>query len=119
MDKYTLDQESDVKKPAGFLKGLFLGSLAGAATMLLFAPQSGQETRQKLQEKALKLSDQTTATVGDVMNQVRTKAGEIKVNVSDKANELKKQGQDVLAEQLDRVSVAAETGKKAIQGKGS
>jgi gas vesicle protein len=116
MDKYTYEQEENKKSPAGFLTGLFLGGVAGAVTALLFAPQSGEETRQQLQQKAIKLSDQTTATVGDVVSQVRTKSDEVKANVSEKARELKKQGQEVLVEQLDRVSAAAETGKKAIQG---
>lgn len=118
MDKYTSEQEIDTKRPAGFLTGLFLGSLAGAATMLLLAPQSGQQTRQQLQEKAMKLGDQTNDTVENIVSQVRTKADEVKANVTDRAKELKKQGQEVLTEQLDRVASAAESGKKVIQGRG-
>ena len=119
MDKYTLEQGSDTKNPVNFFTGLFLGSLAGAATVLLFAPQSGQESRQQLQQKALELSNKTTTTVESVITQARAKAGQIKMNVSEKASGLKKQGQDVLVEQLDYVSTAAENGKKMIQGKGS
>jgi soluble cytochrome b562 len=55
--------------------------------------------------------------VEDVVSQVRAKTGEVKSTVSDKARELKKQGQEVLVDQLDRVSAAAESGKKAIQGR--
>jgi gas vesicle protein len=119
MNKYANEQESDTKSSGGFLTGLFLGGLAGAVTALLLAPQSGEETRQQIQQKAHKLSDQTTATMGDVASQVRTKADEVRANVTDKAKELKKQGQEVLVEQLDRVSAAAETGKKVIQGRDS
>jgi gas vesicle protein len=119
MDKHTFEQETNVKNPGGFFAGLFLGGLAGAVTALLFAPQSGEETRQQIQQKAAQLSDQTTAKVEDVVSQVRTKTGEVKATVSDKAKELKKQGQEVLVDQLDRVSAAAESGKKAIQGKDS
>jgi len=116
MDKYTYEQETNKKNPAGFLTGLVLGGVAGAVTALLFAPQSGEETRQQLQQRARDLSDQATATVDDVVAQARTKTDEVKANVSDKARELKKQGQEALVEQLDRVSSAAESGKKAIQG---
>jgi hypothetical protein len=43
----------------------------------------------------------------------------VKATLTEKARELKKQGQEVLVDQLDRVSNAAESGKKAIQGKES
>jgi gas vesicle protein len=119
MDKHTFEQGTNTKNPGGFFAGLFLGGVAGAVTALLLAPKSGEETRQQLQEQARKLSDQTTATVEDVFSQVRTKTGEVKATVGDKARELKKQGQEVLVDQLDRVSAAAESGKKAIQGKDS
>ncbi|MBU1877645.1 MAG: YtxH domain-containing protein, partial [Chloroflexi bacterium] len=33
-----------------FLAGLILGGLIGAVAALLFAPQSGEETRRQLQE---------------------------------------------------------------------
>jgi gas vesicle protein len=118
MDK-TFEHETNAKRPAGFLTGLFLGGVAGAVTALLLAPQSGQETRQQLQDKAMKLSEQTSATVEDVFSQARTKKDEVKATLTEKARELKKQGQEVLVDQLDRVSNAAESGKKAIQGKES
>jgi soluble cytochrome b562 len=63
------------------------------------------------------LRDQTTTTVEGAVAQVRTRASQIKADVRDKAEELQQQGQDMLVEQLDRVSAAAETGKKVIQGK--
>jgi gas vesicle protein len=111
--------ESKVKHPANFLTGLLLGGLASAVAMFLFAPQSGKETRQKIQQKTIELYDQTTATVQGALGQVRTRAGQFKSEVSGQARKLQHQGQDVLVEQLDRVSAAAKTGKKAIQGKAS
>lgn len=120
MDKQrTFEQEANTKNPGGFLAGLFLGGLAGAVTALLLAPQSGEETRQQIQQRAAELSDQTAAKVENVVSQVRSKTDEVKATVNDKAKELKKQGQEVLVDQLDRVSTAAESGKKAIQGKES
>jgi gas vesicle protein len=119
MDESTYEQVSEGNRPAPFLAGLLLGSLTGAVAMLFFAPESGKVTRQKIQQKVIELRDQTAATVEGAVAQVRTKAGQIKADVSDKANELKQQGQDVLVEQLDRVSAAAKTGKKAIKGKAS
>jgi gas vesicle protein len=117
MDKYNNEHEREERRPGNFLAGLLVGSLAGAATMLLFAPQSGKDTRQQISQRATQLRDQTTSVLEDKVAQVRTKADELKTNVSDKAKELKHQGQDILVDQLDRVSAAAKNGKKAIQGK--
>lgn len=116
MNTYTHEQARTEKKPGNFLAGLLLGGLAGAATMLLYAPKSGEETRQQIHQKVWELRDHTTASVEDGVEQVRAKADHLKAKVNDKAKELKQQGQEVLVEQLDRVSTAAENGKKAIQG---
>jgi gas vesicle protein len=117
MDKYNNEHEYEGKRPGNFFAGLLVGSLAGAATMLLFAPQAGETTRKLIGKRAMQLRDQTTATVEGTVAQVRTKADELKSSVNDKAQELKHQGQDILVDQLDRVSAAAKNGKKAIQGK--
>jgi gas vesicle protein len=70
----------------GVLAGLVIGGLAGAATMLLLAPQSGRDTRMQISEGGRK-----------------------------KFTELKQQGQDLVVDQLDHVSEAALAGKKAVQ----
>ena len=36
----------------GFVAGLIIGAIAGAVTSLLYAPQSGEETRKILKRKA-------------------------------------------------------------------
>ncbi len=97
------------------LAGLLVGGLVGAGTMLLFAPQAGQTTRAELQEGVSHLRDRTTVTVKDKVTQVKSRANQIKSDVQLKAGELQHQGKDLLAKQLDRVSHAAEAGKKAIQ----
>ena len=96
-------------------KGLLIGSLVGAATMLLFAPRSGEETRAEIRGKALELRDRTTETVRDTVSQAKSKANELKENVKDKASELKQRGKQTAHEQLERVSQATETGKQRVQ----
>lgn len=106
--------------------GLLVGSVAGAVTMLLLAPQSGEETRKKIQEKGMELRDRTFEAVEGTMSQVRAKTNELtssgrekfdelKASGREKLNDLKQQGQELVVEKLDRVSEAAEAGKKAIQ----
>jgi gas vesicle protein len=84
----------------GVLVGMLIGGLAGAATMLLLAPQSGKDTRTQIQNKAIELRERTTEIVTDTIAQVRTNAN--KITMGDKNYE-----------QLEHISEAAQV---AIQG---
>lgn len=97
------------------LVSLVIGGLAGAVTMLLLAPQSGEETRIQLQKKGIELRDLTTGLVGDTMAQVRLNTNRITMSGREKIRELKHQGQELAVEQLDHIVVAAEAGKAAIK----
>jgi gas vesicle protein len=92
----------------GVLVGMLIGGLAGAATVLLLAPQSGKDTRTQIQNKATELRDRTTQMVEDTIAQVRTSASKLTADLKDR-------GQELAVEQLDNVSTAAQAGKKAIQ----
>lgn len=108
-------QESNGHGKAVFA-GVLLGGLTGALTALLFAPQSGKETRDQIQNKVSTVRDGARDKVDQGVEQLRLKAGNIKAEVGTKAREVRQRGADVLVEQLDRVSAAAEAGKKSIQG---
>ena len=99
----------------GVLLGVLIGGLAGALTMLLLAPQSGKDTRTQIQKKSIELRDRTTGMMQDAMGQMRSDGNKIVVGGRQKAEELLQQGQVVVAQQLDRVSKAAQAGRKAIQ----
>jgi len=101
--------------PIRILLGLLIGGLVGVVTMLLFAPQSGKQTRDQIEEKAIELRDQTTKNVKKAVAQVRSGTDKLTAEVQDKAVELKQLGQDKLVEQLDRVSAALDTGKTAVE----
>jgi gas vesicle protein len=98
------------------LAGLIIGGLVGAGTILLFAPQPGAKTRAELKEGVFELRNRTAETVNDKITLARAKANQLKSDVQIKAQDLQHQGQDLLVKQLDRVSHAAEVGKKALQG---
>jgi gas vesicle protein len=95
--------------------GVLVGGLTGAITALLLAPQSGKETRSQIQGKVNDARDRAGQKVENTLEQIRTRAEQVKLEVGGKASELKAKGQDVLVEQLDRVSAAADAGKKSIQ----
>ena len=117
----TKDQEPEYpnNNVLSVLVGLLVGGLAGAVTMLLMAPQSGQATRMQIQEKGIELRDHTTEMVGDMVDdivaEVRSDRKKITMGGRQKAQDLFEQGQALVIEQLDHVSDAAKAGKKAIQ----
>ena len=90
------------------LVGMLIGGLAGAATMLLLAPQSGKDTRTQIQNKAIELRDRTTEMVTETIAQVRTNANKLTMDLKDRS-------QALAVEQLDNVSAAAQAGKKTIE----
>lgn len=92
----------------GVMAGMLIGGLAGAATMLLLAPRSGKDTREKIQEKGIELRDRTTELVENTVAQARTKVNKLSVGLKDRSNE-------IAIKQLDHVADAAQAGKEAIQ----
>lgn len=109
------NMEHTTRGTKSMLTGFLVGGLVGAATALLFAPRSGEETRAEIRDKSIELRDRTTETVKDTVSQAKSKANELKENVWEKADELKQRGKEVVSQQLDRVSQTAETGKKKVQ----
>ena len=108
-----MERTTGAAKPV--LTVLLVGGVVGAATALLFAPRSGEETRAEIRDKAVELRDRTTETVKDTVSQAKSKAYELKDNVLEKADELKQRGKQTATEKLDQVSQTAEAGKKKVQ----
>jgi len=97
------------------LTGMVIGGLVGAGAMLLLAPQPGEKTRAELKEGVSDLRHRTTETVNEKLTQVKTKANQVTADVKIKVHDLQQQGQELLTKQLDRVSHAAQEGKKVLQ----
>jgi len=63
-----------MKPSSSFITGLLAGAAVGAAIALLYAPQSGKETREKLKFKLKELEGQFEALkgkAGDKTNQIK------------------------------------------------
>jgi gas vesicle protein len=105
----------DMNSTKNVLIGLLIGGLAGAATMLLFAPQSGKRTRAQIQLKSTQLRDRTAGIVKNALAQVRSDTHEITSGVRGKAGQLEQLGKDKLVEQLERVPIALDAGKVAVK----
>ncbi len=86
-----------------FLVGFIVGGLTGAAVALLMAPQTGEETRTIIKERAIELKDKAADTYGDVsekagvvVSDAKVKAEELKKEAAKTVDELKVKGQTVL-----------------------
>ena len=76
---------SDNNGFGAFAIGLVIGGLAGAVAALLFAPQSGEETRAQIKEKSIELRDKAQQSSQEVM----ARADEL-------GRQLKEQGQSAM-----------------------
>ncbi len=105
-----------------FLIGFAVGALTGAAVSLLMAPQSGEETRKVLKEKAIELKDKAGETyvttkektahiyeegihkATEIIDEGKQKASEIIDKGKSKAADVKQKGQVVLEEQREKLA---------------
>ncbi|WP_309720225.1 YtxH domain-containing protein [Armatimonas sp.] len=85
-----------------FLVGLLIGGALGAALALLYAPQSGEETRGKLKEKGGEFKEKTTETY----DKARTKATEVGGTLKEKTTTIASSVKESAS------SVAARIGKR-------
>lgn len=109
-------EEYDTSNGPGFLGGLLLGALAGAATMLLLAPQSGKKTRRQIRRKGRDLREQTTDTIEDGVSQARARAQDVKTNFHGRSEALQQRGQDALDDGKQRFATAVDAGKSVVKG---
>lgn len=86
-----------------FVVGFFVGGLVGAVFALLYAPQSGEDTRGVIKDKAIELKDKTVVTFDETYHKAEevgkeavTKAQDLIKTVQTKASETLKKGQVLL-----------------------
>ncbi len=85
---------------AGVALGFILGGALGACLALLFAPESGRRTRERLRDLAADMRDKTI----DVSEELR-----------DKAEDAIERGREVFEEKKTILSAAVQAGKEAMQ----
>jgi gas vesicle protein len=87
---------SDNNEFGAFLIGFIVGGLTGAAVSLLFAPQSGEKTRELIQTKAIELRDRAAETVEEARLHAEEALEDAKQKTEEWAKLAKQQADDVL-----------------------
>lgn len=86
------------KETGGGAGSFLLGALVGAGLALLFAPRSGEETRQELEEKARKLKMSAEERVREAQQQLEERLDDARAGVQTR---------------VDNVREAVESGRRA------
>ena len=78
-----MTHESEYGGARTFAAGLMIGSLIGAGVALLFAPQSGEDTRRLIRRKAKRLATDVRVRYDDVKDRVRAARRRAEESLSD------------------------------------
>ena len=109
---------SDRDEFGAFLVGFIVGGLTGAVVSLLFAPQSGEETRALIKDKSIELRDKASVTAEQALAKAEATAAEARARADELARELKARGETVVSEVKTRGGAIVEDvktrGKTAV-----
>jgi gas vesicle protein len=89
---------SDRDEFGAFLVGFIVGGLTGAVVSLLFAPQSGEETRALIKDKGIELRDKASVTAEQALAKAEAAAAEARARADELAKELKSRGETAYAD---------------------
>ncbi len=87
---------SDRDEFGAFLVGFIVGGLTGAVVALLFAPQSGEETRALIKDKSIELRDKATQTAEEAIARAEKAAAEARTRAEELARDLRERGKGVV-----------------------
>ncbi len=79
-----------------FLVGFVVGGLTGAVVALLFAPQTGEETRALIKDKSIELRDMASTSAEEAIARAEAAAAEARARAEELAKQLGDRGKDAL-----------------------
>jgi gas vesicle protein len=103
---------SDRNDFGSFLAGFIVGGLTGAVVALVLAPQSGEETRTIIKEKAIELKDKAADTYDEVYTDAKSKADELTSIAKKRAAELQVKGKAFVDGQKSKLAATLEPAPK-------
>ena len=117
------------EKGGDFLKGLLIGGIAGAILGILYAPKSGEETREEIArkaeellakakvdyEKVLERSKKTYESAVKRLRELEAAAKEQVGHIEDEVSEIASRGTEVLHDGKTRLKRALDAGVEAFK----
>ena len=101
-----------------FLVGFIVGGLTGSVVALLFAPQSGEETRAVIRDKSIELRDRAQVSAEEAIARAEAAAAEARARADELAKQLRDRGTEVYGNVRDRSQAVyedvRERGKSAV-----
>ncbi|MBN8656252.1 MAG: YtxH domain-containing protein [Anaerolineae bacterium] len=107
---------SDRDEFGAFLVGFVVGGLTGAVVALLFAPQSGEETRALIKDKSIELRDKAQLTAEEAYARAEAAAKEARARAEELAHEARARAEQLAAEVKERGKGALEAVRKPKKG---
>ena len=98
-----------------FLVGFIVGGLSGAVVALLFAPQSGEETRALIKDKSIELRDKAQISAEEAIARAEAAAAEARARADDLARQLRERGQGVVEDVRERGKSAVEAVRNKVK----
>ena len=102
---------SDRDEFGAFLVGFIVGGLSGAVVALLFAPQTGEETRTLIKDKSIELRDRAQMTAEEAIARAEAVAADARARADDLARQLRERGHEV----ADTVRERGQTAMDAVR----
>ncbi len=93
---------SDRDEFGAFLVGFIVGGLSGAVVALLFAPQTGEETRALIKDKSIELRDKAQISAEEAVARAEAAAADARARADDLARQLRERGQVVVDDVRER-----------------
>ena len=93
---------SDRDEFGAFLVGFIVGGLSGAVVALLFAPQSGDETRALIRDKSIELRDKAQISAEEAIARAEAAAADARSRADELARQLRERGQGVVEDVRER-----------------
>ncbi len=99
-----------------FLVGFIVGGLTGAVVALLFAPQSGEETRALIKDKSIELRDKAQISAEEAYHRAEKLAADARVRADELAKEAKERAAELANEVRERGKTAIDAVRKPKKG---
>ena len=102
-----------------FLVGFIVGGLTGAVVALLFAPQSGEETRALIKDKSIELRDKAQVTTEEALARAEQLAADARLRAEELTKDARERATELAKEVRERSKSAVDAVRKPKKGDAS